>query len=1703
MIKNIIITMLILLLGTGCGNSTNPPIPPKSGKVDNPDSGKVKDDPSQSDTNTGGGVAERPSSGGTTGGGGSSSGGSGNDNSSGGGTIETKSLHNFTIYTKDKEDVNTTTGINNFHMTIQRGNTLLFDSKIQSDTFSVNVNQDSALVITSSKKLEAGDVISLEAEGYTPQQQVLDETMLQAGSMRISLKPIGSRQEFELGELSSGRVTTRFAMGASTKVNGDDVVFKTNDNAVILNIKKSQFERMATRVKRSTKADKNTKIYLDITTIDPKTELESAIGDFTYDPAKEPKESRSRAVENTESTMLESVVMTSISMTTSEGEEIHCFDGSSYDEATGECSGDGSTATLKMKIPSSQFEKYAAKYNRGDRTVPLYHYSKTKATWVRQTKEGEPVDGALVLEDANDNGVADSGDTLYISGEVGHFSYWNGDYPRERAELSGTIEIAPGSELPAGTVVVARGRDYTGRVFRVPVGNDLQFDDLGAKEDSKVEIYLEYPDGTKSKSIFVAVGEKKQTLDKKLICEYEMQKVTVTVTDTEGNPLSGAVIQGSGSSLSTDKDGHAEVEIAKNNPSKITAFYDTGSFTTRSSKFITPDDATIKLDLRSFDISGEVTFVDDAGNALDFKEGYVEIYDNEKHFFNTVNIVNGKYDLKIPFNQVRSGTQLHIDAGIFVPLYAKYITQEKTLDLSDKNIQDKEAKYNFEFTLKPFIVSGRVINPFAPKGERGIANIIVYTDSQSVQTDENGNYKMVLFYKDGGQKIRAYDPISGDVVRPQVIAIDEAEQDHDHKDLDFVIDRRSAEIDGSVINEKGVPVEGVTIYTSYGWLSTVTDSEGEFHFTIDDASMMGVEDIVLYVYDANDNSKLLATQQVDGTIKRGETLDAGEIKIDTNIAPIIKSVTWDEPIVGQPMNIYVDAYDPDNNQIKTEITFEGSVYDVVQGVATITPQESGKLTFVTTVTEIDGDLNAQSEQSLIVSENAKPVISSVNGVEKAYNMNADMVIDVTAYDPEGAALTYRARLYNDFGESLDEMLSVTDNRIVISKNIFSGNYTLMIFVSDGIDEVERSIYFRADNNVAPRDLVIEKGDKSVEGTLYVKTSDAVFSLVATAQDDNNDTMTYTWSFNEALGDVDENRLTINPAGKVGVFPISLFVTDGKAYISKEITLVIENDLSPVIESVNINPKTLIQVGDKIEDLAGNEVTTLSVVVNAYDPEATPLSYEFGEIGSTIEVKGFQEKNTTTYDISGLQAGRHAFKVSVKDEAGKVTTKRVLFDILLNKAPRIETFFVPVKAKAGDTIKLFAVAKDPEGKALSYKWRALTNDQETLRIEDANASSTTCVIPASTTGMVSVTLEVSDGRNSIKKERVVQIVQNSAPVINQMKVLPSSVKAGKTVQYSAMASDPDFDKVSYRWYFDHEEISQKSSGILEIAKETKSGSYPLTLVVSDGEKESNQTQQITVVALAAKPVVTLQAPQKHMLSGTQMEITASVNVKSKLKWSVSEGGEIYPKTAGALFGAKKAGKYIVTVIATNEDGIVSEPVSLEIEVKDVVLELTADKPVQQIGNQFVLTAKMSDEAYNIPVDAVWKVVEKPEGATAQLEVDGTTAIIVPDKEGTYKIELSFETEGVTFTKTVTIVASAKSEIDEATSVHGVVTDTNGEILQGAYVRLYNADDPALYDMTVQTDETGTYLFTDLKAGTYYLVVSGGDNYTSETEVVIIK
>ena len=797
-----------------------------------------------------------------------------------------------------------------------------------SNCFKLSRNSDGSLRISGKAgvsandcQLKVGDIIRIAADGYSTQEIIVNESMLDVNGTEIKLKEVGSIQTTKLGDLTNGVIFSKSRRGVHSVIekssDGEDTVhFKTDDGSLTLSMPVSRLARMARNLKRQGMATDDTTISLEMTTIDPKTEGDSAVGDFsfnptfekpgtTYNPSRATKTNRRvLTTEQREDYVLESVVMANIEMKANDT-EIHCFSGDNtkFDETKQACT-DEEEATLKMKVPTSQFEQFAKEYNLGQRKIPLYSYDTRNGQWVRQTKivDGKTieVDGELILEDNNQNKKADAGDVLYLEGKVGHFSYWNGDRPMERSCLEGTITRTGGESMPKGTQVIVEGVDYSGRKFTQRLSTTADsFNGLGVKKNAKAKVYLKYPDGSISEVVYVQSGstaftrtgtcqsktEPGGTQGIHLTSNISTVEKTIIVKDTHNNVLTGAVVGTTYNTTITGPDGKATVVISKTKKTQLFVTYNTEVFEPSKTVEIDANDTseqTVQLDIQSFKVTGKITFTDQAGKKT-FPQGVVTIQYDGNFGYTEINS-QGSYEISLPRSTVSATTNVSLNIYAYAQAFAKYLFKSKTGQFSTVldsfDVSNNVGALNYDFVMKPFTVTGKVIDPAAATGQQGVSNISVWTSEGGyTMTDDNGFYKLTLFESDTNQLIYAWDNLMANFALPpgssnQYITID-AGTNTNQADKNFRVSRQPAVLKGRVVNKKGVPPRGIQVYWSFGWEGAETDANGNFEIK---TFYQGEGKI--YIFNADWE---LLKESASHIPVRGKIHDFGELKIDTNL----------------------------------------------------------------------------------------------------------------------------------------------------------------------------------------------------------------------------------------------------------------------------------------------------------------------------------------------------------------------------------------------------------------------------------------------------------------------------------------------------------------------------------------------------------------------------------------------------------------------------------------------------------------------------------------------------------------------------------------------------------------------------------------------------------------------------------------------------
>jgi hypothetical protein len=189
-----------------------------------------------------------------------------------------------------------------------------------------------------------------------------------------------------------------------------------------------------------------------------------------------------------------------------------------------------------------------------------------------------------------------------------------------------------------------------------------------------------------------------------------------------------------------------------------------------------------------------------------------------------------------------------------------------------------------------------------------------------------------------------------------------------------------------------------------------------------------------------------------------------------------------------------------------------------------------------------------------------------------------------------------------------------------------------------------------------------------------------------------------------------------------------------------------------------------------------------------------------------------------------------------------------------------------------------------------------------------------------TGIYTVTLRVNDQDGGIGSDTARVTIANRLPTVDVGG--PYTVTEGITLTLTAVANDPDNDRLTYAWYVNTEQITGITGPTFSYAW-PDNGTYTVTVRVDDGwGGTATDSTQVTVrnvppIAEAGGPY-TARPGQDVQLTGTAVDVPADMPSLA-FDWDLDLNGTY--ETAGPTVVARwdAPGVYTVTLRVTDKDG----------------------------------------------------------------------------------------------------------------------------------------------------------------------------------------
>lgn len=540
-----------------------------------------------------------------------------------------------------------------------------------------------------------------------------------------------------------------------------------------------------------------------------------------------------------------------------------------------------------------------------------------------------------------------------------------------------------------------------------------------------------------------------------------------------------------------------------------------------------------------------------------------------------------------------------------------------------------------------------------------------------------------------------------------------------------------------------------------------------------------------------------------------------------------------------------------------------------------------------------------------------------------------------------------------------------------------GSIVVQVIVSDGKAKTEKSFNLT---------VIIDPTPVFSGVTTFNTSTRQDFTAKVTAKDPNNKLLTYTLSNAPAWLKINSNTGALSGQPDIdgaGDFSINVTVSNGIEQQSEKISIhVKDGNKGAKIDAI---VKQTIVIGD-----------AFSVQIVAIDPEDDHLSYRLGNAPSWLSINshGLLEAS-----ISDEVLGNYTIQVIVSD--GRLeNTLNIQLDVVVNPTPTISSTVFTAQTRKPFTAQIKAI--DPNNKPLMYS----LSGQPVWLVINPKTGELSGQPSIDEAGKVSFTATVTNGEQEVSQNIMLTIEDaNNAPVFE---VLASqSVIVGDMLNFIVKATDKDNDPLIYsiknnpQWLH----INSQSGSISGTATENDIGDITLTVVASDGYKESS-VQIIVHVVVEPTPIITM---SKELKGETRkvfnVKIVASDPNNKALIYSVSGNPSWMhiDSTTGILSGTPGRdddGESIITVTVSNGEQQATSVIKVVIEDanKAPVLTSITDQTMtagKAIDIQVIATDEDQDPlTYTLTNAPVWLSIDSKTGViTAAPEIDVTGDFII--------------------------------------------------------------------------------------------------------------
>ena len=454
-------------------------------------------------------------------------------------------------------------------------------------------------------------------------------------------------------------------------------------------------------------------------------------------------------------------------------------------------------------------------------------------------------------------------------------------------------------------------------------------------------------------------------------------------------------------------------------------------------------------------------------------------------------------------------------------------------------------------------------------------------------------------------------------------------------------------------------------------------------------------------------------------------------------------------------------------------------------------------------------------------------------------------------------------------------------------------------------------------------------------------------------------------------------------------------------------------------------KTDVAIGDEVV-LDGSKSTS---------EDGSKLTYIWAPVTGKKFPDNVRGTDGPVARFSAEHEGEYSVMLVVNDGKKQGVSEPVTIRVSAAQKPPVIELEPTQKCNVGDKVAMVAKISDPQNSKITVRWTCL--EPKSLKIPTEFSSEPRFSFTPRTPGTYLFQVEATNEKG------LSTVAQTQIGVKDVAQLKPTAVITGperavvgeKIVLSGATSFSPNKKALAYRWA-DESEGGPKIKDPVPNAKKQEwsfkiadAGRHVVSLVVNDGENDSEPTKFVVDAAVAAappppavksKPVAKITGP-KSITAKTQVELSAESSTGTgdgalQYFWTQQlDGGPDLALTANQRLGKilrftpLKPGQYILNLEVVDQNQQRSEMDTFTLDVKaapataPVAVATLLTKDPLAAGKEVRLSADKSNDSGGAPLTYKWK---QSKGAPLVIAPrDSAQEIVVmPSKAGAYELQV---------------------------------------------------------------------------------------------------